>query len=48
MSEPPPTNDERLPMAPQPKLKIGFLDLPEIPDSVFFEPMTEAELAEWE
>jgi prevent-host-death family protein len=34
----------------QPKFReFGFLDLEiEIPDSFFFEPMTEEELAEWE
>ncbi len=31
-----------------PKLKLGFLDIPDIPDSFFFEPLSEEELAEWE
>jgi prevent-host-death family protein len=31
-----------------PRIEYGFLDLGTISDDVFFEPMTEAELAEWE
>lgn len=31
-----------------PRIKFGFLDVGYIPDDVFFEPMTEEELAEWE
>jgi len=31
-----------------PRLKLGFLDVGEIPDDVFFAPMSEEELAEWE
>jgi len=31
-----------------PRLTLGFLDLGDIPDEVFLEPMTEEELAEWE
>lgn len=30
------------------KLKFGFLDIGDIPDSFFFDPLTEVELAEWE
>ncbi len=29
-----------------PEVKLGFLDLPEIPDA-FFAPLDDAELAEW-
>ena len=28
--------------------QFGFLDLPEIPDEFFFDPLTEEELAAWE
>lgn len=31
-----------------PRLDLNFADLGVIPDEVFFAPMTEAELAEWE
>lgn len=33
---------------PPPARRFGFLDLGNIPDSLFLEPMTEDELAEWE
>jgi prevent-host-death family protein len=32
----------------RPRIKTGFMDLGEIPDEVFFAPMSEEELAEWE
>ncbi|MFT4009314.1 MAG: type II toxin-antitoxin system prevent-host-death family antitoxin [Nocardioidaceae bacterium] len=31
-----------------PRLDVSFADLGEIPDDVFFAPLTEEELAEWE
>jgi prevent-host-death family protein len=31
-----------------PRVEFGFLDVGLIPDEVFFEPMSEEELAEWE
>jgi prevent-host-death family protein len=33
---------------PRPRIRTGFLDLGDIPDEVWFEPMSEEELAEWE
>lgn len=32
----------------RPRIRTGFLDLGDIPDEVFFDPMSEEELAEWE
>lgn len=29
-------------------VQFGFLDMPAIPDSFFFDPLTDEELAEWE
>lgn len=31
-----------------PSRRFGTLNIPPIPDSVFFDPMTDEELAEWE
>jgi prevent-host-death family protein len=38
----------RLSAVGPPRLEVGFANYGHIPDEVFFEPMTEAELAEWE
>ena len=36
------------PYEPSPRRQFHTMDLGQIPDSVFFEPMSEQELAEWE
>lgn len=36
-----------IPVQPR-KLRTGLLDIGDIPDSFFFDPLTEEELAEWE
>lgn len=35
------------PVAPRPRIEFGFLDIPDVPDGFFFDPLSEEELAEW-